>query len=185
MKAILYDRIKNVTAHRKSRDESKDFVLAHPEYLGDLIRFSFDVKDADSHKACWILEFLSYQQVAWLQPHLDFICSNLGNLKDESAIRPIAKVCQLLVVSNFKNPATIQLSENHLQQITEACFDWLINDTKVASKVYSMRTLFILGKHSDWIYTELRIILEKDSRLHSAAYKVGAREILKKLTQII
>jgi hypothetical protein len=181
MDSTLYDRIRNVTAARKSRDENKNFVLAHPEYLEDLIRFSFAATDRDSHKACWILEFVAHEEVTWLQPHLDFFCSNLDVLKDESAIRPIAKICQLITVSHFKKDPEITLSQTQLQQITEACFDWLINDIKVAPKAYSIRALYILGKHFDWIHPELKIILEKEYRQQSPAYKAVAREILKKM----
>jgi hypothetical protein len=39
----------------------------------------------------------------------------------------------------------------------------------------------MLGKHFDWIYPELRIILNKDYQYNSAAYKAVAREILKKI----
>ena len=75
----------------------------------------------------------------------------------------------------------ILLSENQLQQITETCFDWLIKDTKVASKCYAIRALHLLGKHFDWVHPELKIILEKDYINHSAAYKAVGREILKKI----
>jgi hypothetical protein len=92
----------------------------------------------------------------------------------------MAKVCQLLVTSHFKE-TEIQLTDSHIQKITETCFDWLINDTKVASKCYSIRTLYLLGKHSGWIHSELKVILEKDYPGHSAAYKAVAREILKKI----
>lgn len=181
MDSTLYDKIRNVTAHRKSRDENKNFVLSHREYLEDLIRFSFDAADLDSHKACWILEFVAYERVSWLQPHLDFICSHLGILKDESAIRPIAKICQLLVTSHFNKDSEIILSQIQLQQITEACFDWLINDTKVAPKAYSIRTLYALGKHFDWIHPELKIIIDKEYSQQSPAYKAVAKQILPRI----
>lgn len=182
MDATLLDRIKNTSAARKSREENKNFVLAHPEMLSDLIRYAFDSTDKDAHKACWILEFVSIQHIGWLQPYLDFICNSFGNLKDESAIRPIAKICQLLVIAHFRKDSTIRLSEDHMQKITEACFDWLINDVKVAPKAYSMRALFLLGRHFDWIPPELQIILGQNYHQQSAAYKAAAKEILKKLT---
>ena len=44
-----------------------------------------------------------------------------------------------------------------------------------------MRTLYNLGKHYDWIYPELKTILNKDFPNHSAAYKAVAKEVLKKI----
>lgn len=111
----------------------------------------------------------------------DFFCSNIKHLKDISAIRPAAKIWQLLVVSHYKKQEGIILSEKNLEEILESSFDWLINNTKVASKAYSMRTLYILGKHYDWIYPELKTILNKDFPNHSAAYKAVAKEVLKKI----
>lgn len=111
----------------------------------------------------------------------DFFCSNIKHRKDISAISPAAKIWQLLVVSHYKKQEGIILSEKNLEEILESSFDWLINNTKVASKAYSMRTLYILGKHYDWIYPELKTILNKDFPNHSAAYKAVAKEVLKKI----
>jgi len=117
-----------------------------------------------------------------MQSYVDFFCSNLKHLKEESAIRPIAKVMQLLVKSHYrKEENDILLSEENLQNCIEASFDWLINDVKVATKAYSIRTLYILGNHYDWIHPELQIILNKDYASHSAAYQAVAKEVLKKI----
>jgi len=113
---------------------------------------------------------------------LDFFCSNIKHLKNNSAIRPASKICLLLAFSHFKKKEII-LSDIQLQQITEPCFDWLIKNTKVASKCYFICTLHILGHHFNWIYPELKIILEKDYASHSAAYKAVGREILKKINK--
>ena len=127
-----------------------------------------------------VLELVAYEKLNWLQPHLDFFCNSLNILKHESAIRPISKICLLLTNSHFKN-SQIRLSELHFQKITESSFDWLISNSKVATKCYAMRTLFEIGKQSDWIYAEMKIILAKDYNIHTAAYKAVAREILKKM----
>jgi hypothetical protein len=42
----------------------------------------------------------------------------------------------------------------------------------VATKTYSIRTLFELGKKHDWIRPALQGILIEDYHRHSAAYKV-------------
>lgn len=185
MSSSLYERVRNCSAHRKSRDENKDYILANPAEFAHLVAFAFEVSDKDSHKACWILEIVAYARLEWFLAPLDFICANLSKLNDESAIRPISKICQLLAEAHFGKPkSNISLSQDQLQKIIEADFDWLIGDTKVAAKAYAMRTLFVIGKHIDWIHPELKTILDKDYPYHSAAYKAAAREILKKLAKI-
>ena len=169
-----------VTGYRVNRQKYANEVLGNPELFPELIRLCFQVSDKNASKAFWILEFVCYQKLEWIEDHLDFFCSNIKNLKDESAIRPAAKICQLLAVSHFKKKE-IQLSEKHLEEITESSFDWLINDIKVAPKAYSMRTLYILGQHYDWIHSELKTIITKDFPNHTAAYKAVAKEVLKKI----
>lgn len=180
MHTKLYEKLNYVSAFRENRQILANEVLLNPSLLAELIPLCFNISDSNSYKACWVLELYCYEKLNTLGPHLDFFCANIEKLKHESALRPMAKVCQLLVTSHFKETG-IQLTDSHIQKITETCFDWLINDTKVASKCYSIRTLYLLGKHSYWIHSELKVILEKDYPDHSTAYKAVAREILKKI----
>jgi hypothetical protein len=61
--------------------------------------------------------------------------------------------------------------------------DRLIQDEKVASKVYAMKALFVLGKKYAWIYDELKPIITQDAFEHSYAYQASARNILKKINK--
>lgn len=170
----------SVTGYKENRQKYADEVLENPALFPELIRLCFLSSNKNAAKACWILELVCYEKLEWLQEYLDFFCSNIKNLTNESAIRPAAKICLLLTISHFKKKE-ILLTENQLQQITETCFDWLMTDVKVASKCYAIRALHLLGNHFDWIHPELKIILDKDYTNHSAAYKAVGREILKKI----
>ena len=173
-------RLDSVTGHKESRQKQADEVLDNPELFPELIQLCFQTSNKNISKACWVLELVCYENLELIQEHLDFFCSNIKSLTDDGAIRAVSKVCLLLTISHFRKKE-ILLSENHLQQITETCFDWLIKDTKVASKCYAIRALHLLGNHFDWILPELKIILEKDYSNHSAAYQAVGREILKKI----
>lgn len=182
MSSELQLKLDYVKAYRENRLNCAQEILENPSLFDELVSICFSPQDKNNHKACWILEFVSYEKLDWLQPHLDFLFSNLKILKDDSSIRPVAKVVQLLVKSHYKKDENnISLSEENLQDCIEASFDWLINDVKVATKAYSIRTLYVLGNHYDWIHPELKIILDKDYGDHSAAYKAVAREVLKKI----
>lgn len=171
--------LSSVTASRSNRIAAAQFILENHTLYNELLETCFDVTNKLHPRACWVLEFVSYDELLWLQPHLDFFCSNLKNLKDEKAIRAIAKVIQLLIKAHDRN--LIVLAEVQLQDCIECSFDWLISDTKVATKAYSIRTLYLLGKQYKWIHPELQILLNKDYSLHSPAYKAVAREVLKKI----
>lgn len=182
MSSELQTKLDYVYPCRASRNLVAQEILENHFLYNELVCICFSTSDKNHHRACWILEFVSYEELIWLQPHLDFFCSNLKILKDESSIRAIAKVVQLLVKSHYnKDENSILLSEENLQDCIEASFDWLINDVKVATKAYSIRTLYLLGNHYDWIHPELKIILDKDYGYHSPAYKAVAREVLKKI----
>ncbi|HSD06727.1 hypothetical protein [Flavobacterium sp.] len=182
MPSELQIKLEYVNACREKRLEGAQFILDNKNHFDELVKISFSPSDKNNHKACWILEFVSYEKLIWLEPHLDFFFENLKYLNQESSLRPIAKVTQLLVKSHYKKDEnSIFLSDENLEKCIETSFDWLINDTKVATKAYSIRTLYELGNHHDWIHPELKTIITKDFPNHSAAYKAVAKEVLKKM----
>ena len=95
-------------------------------------------------------------------------------------MRSVAKITMLLSQEYERNPDLLNAEQT--QSLIELAFDKIIDPkTKVASKVYSIRTLYHFGKQIPWIYCELKPLLIKDYENYSAAYKAVAREILKKL----
>ena len=95
-------------------------------------------------------------------------------------MRSIAKIIMLLSQEYEYNPEILNAEQT--QCLIEFAFDKIIDPkTKVASKAYSIRTLYHFGSQNSWIYCELKPLLIKDYENYSAAYKAVAREILKKL----
>ncbi len=178
MNPTLYQTIANSTAHRQSRDRNTALILKNLDLLPDLMAIAFDVKDKNHFKACWVLELVFEHDLTLLEPFLNRFCESLSKYKHDSAIRPISKICQFLSQSK-----KITLTKIQQKQITEACLDWLIQDEKVAAKVYAMRALYHFGKTNQWIHEELKVILSQDYPHHTAAYKVGARDVLKQLNK--
>ncbi len=179
MNEQFYHKVTQSTAHRPIRDQLSGQVLDNPDLLPDLLHIALDTQDKNHHKACWILELVMEARIDWLAPHLDVFCNALSGYTHEGAIRSISKICLFAVTRHKKQKL---LNNSHLEQITEACFDWLIDpEGKVAAKAYAMRTLFLLGEGEDWIYPELQRILSEDSAKHTAAYKGAAKDILKRI----
>ncbi|NAS30319.1 hypothetical protein GTQ40_05000 [Flavobacteriaceae bacterium R38] len=176
--------LESLKAYRETRSRLADEVLADPSLYPTLLSICFEFDNDVSSRACWILEFVSYKKLEWLLPHISEFSLNLPKFKKDSAIRPIAKIIQLLCIASIKKGTPLikdNLSDNVLERFAEANFDWLISNQKVAVKAYAMRSLFLLGKQFDWIYPELKLTLEKDYAKHSAAYKAAARDILKQI----
>ena len=176
MNLAFYKLVEESTAHRLNREFIRDYVIQNPEKLKFLMEIALDENDKIHHKACWSLELIFELKLEFILPFLDAFTSKLSIYKNDSAIRPVSKICLFLSKSK-----TIKLTDNQETKIIETCLDWLIQDEKVASKAYSMRALHNFGKKHPWIHEELKTILSQDYPNHSAAYKAAARDILKKL----
>ncbi|WP_233265952.1 hypothetical protein [Formosa sp. L2A11] len=119
-----------------------------------------------------------------LLPHLDTFIAHIHTVHLDSAVRPVAKICQYLALDNSKKENTIikhALLPIYKERIIAVCLDYMISDQKVAAKAYSMTTLYLLGKEFEWIHPELTIILERDFQIQSVAFRGRARQILKRI----
>lgn len=117
-------------------------------------------------------------------PYINQFTENMHKVHLDSAVRPVAKICELIAkayASKNDNKIKKNLTSIHKERIIETCFDYMINDEKIAPKAYAMNTLFILGKEYDWIHPELVLILERDFQIQSSGFKARARHILKNI----
>ena len=185
MNETLYKYVQESTAHRPSRDFIANFIFENPQLLPDLMEILLDIKDKNHHKACWISELIFEKHIDWLSPYLDIFCKTLSFYSHDGALRSLSKICLFSANYHIKKLKSKEkfLTENHLELMTEACFDWLISDKKVATKAYSMRALFQFGKLQDWIYPELEIILPQQYPLGSAGFQFACKEILGKIAK--
>ena len=180
----LYFELNYVNHSREKRLYYADLVLSHPDLIPKLLEILFMVDDKISPRAGWVLEFMCSDKIETIIPFLDVFTTHIHKVHLDSAVRPVAKICELLAKSytdKIDNTIKKALNETHKERIIETCFDYMINDEKVAAKAYGMTTLFMLGKGYDWVHPELELILKQDFQSQSAAYKARARQILKKL----
>ncbi|MDO6760036.1 adenylosuccinate lyase [Tamlana sp. 2_MG-2023] len=180
----LYEELNKVNHSKEKRLLYANLILANPDLLPKILDILFMVDDKMSPRAGWVLEFMCSENVEPLLPYLDIFTANIHKVHLDSAVRPVAKICELLAThyssKEDKSVKTV-LTETHKERIIETCFDYMINDEKVAAKAYGMTTLFMLGHEYDWVHPELEIILNRDFAIQSAAFKARARHILKKL----
>ncbi len=180
----LHKELSNINALRENRLKYAQIVLNDLGLLPKLITILFIVDDKVSCKAAWVLEFVCAKYIYALVPYLDEFTSNINKVHLDSAVRPVAKVCEFLAKTYYsKQPNTIKkmLLPKHKELIIESCFDWMIRDEKIAVKAYSMNSLYLFGKDYEWIHPELAQILEQDFPNQSPGYKARAKHILKKI----
>jgi hypothetical protein len=106
----------------------------------------------------------------------------MHKISNESALRPVSKVCFFLSRHHFlTNKSGFFMEQKSVDQIIECNFDWLIEDHKVATQVFAMDTLELWGRKYPWVHEELKQILQKKTASGSRGYLAHARKLLKNL----
>ena len=180
----LYNQLNYVNHSRENRMHYAQMVINDCSLIPKLIDILLMVDDKVSARAAWVLEFVCGERLEVIIPYLDIFTTNMHKVHLDSAIRPVAKICEYLAKAYYgKEPSKIKeaLLTIHHEKIIEVCFDFLISNQKVAPKAYAMNTLYLFGKDYDWVHPELAVILERDFYKESAAFKARARHLLKKL----
>ncbi|WP_350292118.1 adenylosuccinate lyase [uncultured Croceitalea sp.] len=162
-------------------------LLHAPDLVGELLKAIWIEDKENTFNASWVFDHLMRKKLDFLLPFIDDFANGLENLESESCIRPMAHVCELLVLAKYKkkNPKYIRgLSSSVLEKIVSACFDWLIGTRKVAAKVFAMTSLLHLGTEFKWIHPELKPILENSISTGTVGYKNRAQKTLEELKKL-
>lgn len=179
----LYKELTYVNHSRENRQKYARLVIHNPELLPQVIDILFRVDDKHSARAAWLLEFVARENLHTILPHIEKLLPQMHRVHLDPAVRPMAKICEYLIEAYYKGDSKIKavLNPKLKEHIIENCFDWMINDEKIAPKAYSMNVLYLMGKDYDWIHPELVLILERDFQMQSSGFKARARHIIKKI----
>ena len=176
----VLEGIKN--AKRLYRDKAANDMLDHIELLPDLMNLVFEVTSPLHIKAAWVLELVCLSQVSAVTPYASSFIGQMHKISNESALRPVSKVCFFLSKHYFlSNKNSFYLDQNSVDQIIECNFDWLIDEHKVATQVFAMDTLELWGKEYDWVREGVKQILLKKMATASRGYLTHASKLLKNL----
>ncbi|WP_418509721.1 adenylosuccinate lyase [Corallibacter sp.] len=180
----LYEELNYVNHSREKRLYYANLVLNNPDLVPKLLHILFQVDDKISCRAAWVFEFMCGEKLEAIIPHLDYFTEHMHKVHLDPAVRPVAKVCEYITkayYSKTENDIQQALTPTHKERIIEVCFDYMINDEKIAPKAYSMNSLYLLGQDYDWIHPELVLILERDFQMQSSGFKARAKQILHKI----
>lgn len=185
-KSELVQKLDYVNHTREKRGKMAEMALNSPEMIPLLLEVAFEKNREISDKAIWVVEYTIKQNVSLLLPHLQSFTKNLHLVEREQGIRPMAKMCELLLLDYYSKKETESkkiTTIEQLERIASACFDWLIGQHNVAPKAHSMTCLYLLGGDFEWIHPELKMVVEQNYASGSAAYKARARMVLAKLNK--
>lgn len=180
----LYEELNYVNHSREKRLFYSNLVIKNPDLIPKLLDILFRVDDKISPRAAWVFEFMCAERLEMIIPYLDRFTEYMHIVHLDPAVRPVAKICEHITMAYYSREShkiKTHLQPNHKEKIIETCFDWMINDEKVATKAYGMNCLYLLGNDYNWVHPELVTILERDYHSQSAAFKARARRIFKKL----
>ncbi|HFS67240.1 MAG TPA: adenylosuccinate lyase [Flavobacteriia bacterium] len=181
-KDSLLSELSYINAARVHRMRVAKLILESKNNFKPLLEIVFSEQQPKVVKAAWVLEFVVHQKLDWLLENIDYFTATIGSLKNGSAVRPIAKICEIFALFLDKNPSKKPTFHKNIQQIIEVGFDWMLSDHKIAIKAYTMQTLYLFGKDDDWIYPELKVILESNLHKESIGYRNRALKILKRIS---
>lgn len=173
-------------AGRENRVKVTKKVLKDQELFQSLLEIAFEQDNDLSIKAIWILELVCEKRLDWLAFNLTYFIENLPKVSEESAVRSIAKVCNLVAQdynSKFDSPIKLTITQDQISQMIETCFDWLLSEFKVATKAHAMETLYFLGIKNTWIHYELKMIIEKNLPDESPGYATRAKKIMDSMSK--
>ena len=176
-------RLETVDATRRERNAMAREITEDSSRFPVLLEIALNRNDELGSRACWIVEFVCKKDLAILAPNLKRFLEGLPGLDQESSIRPMAKICELISETDAKNQVNrpIALDPTQRERLIEICFDWLIGHHKVATKAYSMRSLYLLGRETPWVMENLKAVLLQNYAEGSPAYKARARQILESM----
>ena len=103
----------------------------------------------------------------------------LPHLKGAGAIRSLAKIGELIILSNYMAHGEISLSRKQIDILRDCAFEWLITEQKTAPQAHAMYILFWIGITQPWIHEELKAIIIKNMPHGSAGYIARGRNTLK------
>lgn len=175
---------------RLSKNDIDDLVaelITLPELTGKLLQEVFDQDKTNSFNASWVFDNVMRKRLVYLLPHLDTFINGLPHLTNESGIRPMAHVCEMLCEAYFKKKDLSfvkNIGPQQLEQVMTVCFDWFIGPHKVAPKVFAMSSLYYLGFQFDWVHPELKQVLEDTIAQGSTGYQNRAKKTLDKLSKL-
>ncbi|NVK51635.1 MAG: adenylosuccinate lyase [Flavobacteriaceae bacterium] len=179
----LIDILNNMSVPtRENRQYVANIVYNNQELFKYLVEITFEVENKQSIKAAWVLEWIcSHGKLTWIIPHLDTFTQSIGTVHFGSAIRPCAKICELIAVaytSKKENPFQRHLTIKHIDAMVETGFDWLITPQKIAVRAYTMHTLYLFGLQKEWIHPELEHIISTKIIKESKGCKARGTKIL-------
>ena len=120
----LYNELNYVDHSREKRQYYANLVIDNTDLVPLLLDILFQVNDPISCRAAWVFEFMCSKKLEASLPYLDTFTNQLHTVHRDSAIRPVAKVCEYLVTTYYNQP------QSQVRQKQDYCIVFLLDDKR-------------------------------------------------------
>lgn len=156
---------------RAHTDFMGDFVRQKPELIHELWKVYLQNKGTVSRRAAWIIDTVSENEPAWVEPYLEQLIDLLPTFSHDGMKRH-----GLRMISRNTIP------EARLGELVNIAFDWLLSTNEaVAAKMYCMMILASVSAQMPEIRHELIDTIEFQMPEGSPGFKSIGKKILKQL----
>ena len=94
-KQQIIEELEVITTLRENRNRVANLILKSESNFLPLLEVIFNTNKKVSFRAAWILEYVVHNKPNWLLKHIDYFTNNISKIKNGSAVRSVAKVCEL------------------------------------------------------------------------------------------
>ena len=176
--------IENNYRDHKYREPLVQTACEHPILLDYLIKKMKITNSKNAPLAGRIVELVCKKNLKLLLPHLNEFGNALISFKEDAVIRSSAKLIELTCIEVYVkfNPVFIKsITEKHIEQYVEVCFDWMISNKATAIQAHSMYALYLLGfeDKNNWIHEELILNIDRNLEHHTIGYQNRGKKIIK------
>lgn len=161
---------------KNNRKIAVDFLLKNEMSFLDILNVLDDFPQKERLVLIVILDDLVEKNPTYIKPYLNELITFCTQQTHETAKRSCSRMLMLLLQKN-----EIWFDAKQKDKIIELHFDWLLNDSLVATKANCLSVLYTLKNHNEWLKTELMAAIEQLIPENSIAFKSRGEKILKKL----
>lgn len=159
---------------KRQADKIANYACRNKENFKKLIQCYLSGEHLLAQRAAWSVSIAARKQPEYILPYI----------KDLVEILSKKNVHNAVIRNSVRTLETLEIPRKFQGKIMQTCFRFLEDyNTPVATKVFSMTTLYNLSKQYPEIKSELKSVIEDRWEHESAAFKSRGRKVLSQINK--
>lgn len=161
---------------KENRVWVKNLIRTHQYKTKEILEMIASIPQEKEIVLLTALDLLVEETPSWILKDLDQLLLYAQKQKNETAKRSLSRMFFHAIAAHLA-----QIDELLVPQLIALNFDWLIENSKVATKVYAIRSLQLLSICEEWVQPELIAIINQQIPLNSQAFRNRGIKVIKTL----